>query len=381
MPSKLLTSAVPEYNWPTSRPSDPLLTQPIGLSEIQEPKDLAKTWMSMLATPNNCSRHAVYNQYDSTVRADTVVHPGSDAGVVRVKTDQGHEKAIAITLDCNSRFCAIDAERGTALSLAEACRNIAATGATPIGISDCLNMPSPEVPETMWQIAHSIKGLGEAARAFDVPVVSGNVSLYNQTHGQGIQPTPLLAVVGLLADASKAIDSTFKNDGDVVFLLGETKESDLGGSSYLAEIHNIERGALPELDYELEKRTCDCVRFLIEKKLLSSCHDVSQGGLAVTLAEACFSDYLPPRGVSVTPIIRKEMRRDALLFSESGARFLISCSPSNAETVRKLVTEHSVLITAEGTVGGTTIEVKHVAAIPAAAYQAWHQGLDHLFKD
>lgn len=382
MPSKLLTSAVPEYNWPTSKPSDPLLNQSVLLSEIPEPKDLAKTWMSMLAAPNNCSRHAVYNQYDSTVRADTVVHPGSDAGVVRVKTDQGREKAIAITLDCNSRFCAIDAERGTALSLAEACRNIASTGATPIGISDCLNMPSPEVPETMWQIAHSIKGLGEAARAFDIPVVSGNVSLYNQTHGQGIQPTPLLAVVGLLEDASKAIGSTFKSDGDVVFLLGETNEADLGGSSYLAEVHKIERGALPDLDYELEKRTCDCVRLLIEKRLLSSCHDISQGGLAVTLAEACFSDYLPPRGVSLTPNSHSEIRGDALLFSESGARFLISCNPAHADTVRKLVAEHSVVITAQGTVGGTSIEVKHVAAVPAgAAYQAWHQGLDQLFRD
>jgi phosphoribosylformylglycinamidine synthase len=168
----------------------------------------------------------------------------------------------------------------------------------------------------------------------------------------------------------------------VVFLLGETKESDLGGSSYLAEVHNIERGALPELDYELEKRTCDCVRFLIEKKLLSSCHDISQGGLGVTLAEACFSDYLPPRGVSLTLNSHTEMRGDALLFSESGARFLISCNPEHAETVRKLVTEHSVMITAQGTVGGTSIEVKHVAAIPSGvAYQAWHQGLDQLFRD
>jgi phosphoribosylformylglycinamidine synthase II len=382
MPSKLLTSAVPEYNWPTSKPADPMLTQPISLAEIPEPKDLANTWITMLSSPNNCSRHAVYNQYDSTVRSDTVVHPGSDAGVVRIKTDQGREKGIAITLDCNSRFCAIDAERGTALSLAEACRNIATTGATPIGISDCLNMPSPEVPETMWQIAHSIKGLGEAARAFDVPVVSGNVSLYNQTHGQGIQPTPLLAVVGLLNDASKAVGSTFKNDGDVVFLLGETKESDLGGSSYLAEIHRLERGALPELNYERETRACDCIRALIDKQLLSSCHDLSQGGLAISLAEACFSDYLPPRGVSLTPAANASIRGDALLFSESGARFLISCSPSQADAVRKLIAEHSITISAEGTVGGNTIEVKGIAAIPAAtAFQAWHNGLDQLFKD
>jgi phosphoribosylformylglycinamidine synthase II len=382
MPAKLLTSAVPEYTWPTAQPADPLLRAPISLAEIKQPSDLAATWTSMLSSPNNCSRHAVYSQYDSTVRADTVVHPGGDAGVVRIKSPQGSEKGIAITLDCNSRFCAIDAHRGTALSLAEACRNIAATGATPIGISDCLNMPSPEVPETMWQIANCIGGLGDAARAFDVPVVSGNVSLYNQTHGQGIQPTPLLAVVGLLADASRAVGSTFMADGDVVFLLGETKDSDLGGSSYLSEIHGIERGALPELNYELEKRSCDCVRSLINKGLVRSCHDISQGGLGVALAESCFSDYLPPRGATLKMTKPHDIRPDALLFAESGARFLVSCSKADADTVRAIVREFSIQISAEGTVGGDRIAIEGVASIPASeAYQAWHGGLEQLFKD
>ena len=381
MPAKLLTSAVPEYTWPTSRPADPALTRPLAISEIPEPQDLGKIWLALLASANNCSRHAVYNQYDSTVRANTVIHPGGDAGMVRVKAPHGAEKGISISLDCNSRFCAIDAERGTALSLAESCRNIAATGATPIGISDCLNMPSPEHPETMWQIAHSIKGLGEAARAFDIPVVSGNVSLYNQTHGQGIQPTPTLAVVGLLNDASKAVASTFKADGDVVFLIGETRESDLGGSAYLAEVHSIERGELPALDYDLEKRSCDAVRALIDAKLLQSCHDLSQGGLGVALAEACFSDYLPPRGVTVK-LARTQIRKDAALFSESGARFLISCKPEHAASVRSMITTHGLSITAEGVVGGHSITIDGVAQISSQdGFKAWYHGLDELFKD
>jgi len=382
MPSKLLTSAVPEYEWPTTPPSDSTITAPINLSEVAQPKDLPAAWLKMLSSPNNCSRHAVYSQYDSTVRANTVVHPGGDAGVVRIQSPNGKQKGVSISLDCNSRFCSIDAAKGTALSLAEGCRNIAATGALPIGISDCLNMPSPEVPETMWQIANSIRGLGEAARAFDIPVVSGNVSLYNQTHGQGIQPTPLLAIVGLLNDASLAVGSTFAKSGDTVFVIGETKESDLGGSSYLAELHGIERGALPELNYELEKRTCDCIRSLCEKRLLESCHDLSQGGLGVALAESCFSDYVSPLGVTLRVTQAHPIRPDALLFSESGARFILSCSPKNAAAVRAMIAEFSLLISAEGTVGGSEINVEGIASVTAAeAYKAWHSGLDIVFKD
>lgn len=381
MPAKLLTSAVPEYNWPTKAPSDPTLNASIDLSQIPLPKDLATTWRTLLASPNNCSRHAVYNQYDSTVRCNTVVHPGGDSGVVRIAAPNGREKGIAIAIDCNSRFCAIDAHKGTAHSLAESCRNIAATGAKPIGISDCLNMPSPEDPQTMWQIAGSIAGLGEAAREFDIPVVSGNVSLYNQTQGQGIQPTPTLAVVGLLDDASLAVSAAFKAAGDVVFVLGETKPSDMGGSAYLSEIHGIERGALPELNYEREKTSCDAVRELIAKKLLQSCHDLSQGGLAVALAESCFSDYSEPFGVRVT-LADTSLRGDVALFAESGARFIISCEPDKADQVRDSLAKSRVPISGEGRVGGTTIAIAGVAEILAnEAFKAWFSGLDQIFSE
>ncbi len=381
MPAHLLTSAVPEYNWPTKAPSDPTLQAPIDVNQIPIPKDLSQTWLSLLGSVNNCSRHAVYNQYDSTVRANTVNHPGSDSGLVRVLSSNGKEKGIAISLDCNSRFCSIDAKLGTAHSLAEGCRNIASSGATPIGISDCLNMPSPEIPETMWQIAGSIAGLGEAARAFDVPVVSGNVSLYNQTQGQGIQPTPTLAVVGLLDDASLAVSAGFKNDGDVVLLVGETRASDIGGSSYLADIHGIEKGALPELNYTLERKTCDTIRELISKKLLSSCHDLSQGGLAVALAECCFSDYAPPKGVTLS-LKDSSMRGDLALFAESGARFLISCEINSVDKVREIVKNAGLVVSGEGSVGGSEIAVSGLASISAqSAYSSWFNGLDHIFED
>jgi phosphoribosylformylglycinamidine synthase len=381
MPAHLLTSAVPEYNWPMKPPSDQNLNRPIALEEIPAPSDLGEAWLKLLGSPNNCSRHRVYSQYDSTVRCDTVVHPGGDSGLVRVAAPGGKEKGIAISLDCNSRYCAIDAQLGTAHSLAEGCRNVAATGATPIGISDCLNMPSPEVPEQMWQIAHSIKGLGEAARALGVPVVSGNVSLYNQTQGVGIQPTPTLAVVGLLDDANLAVGSTFKEAGDTVLLLGETNEADLGGSAYLAELHSLQRGALPAIDYDLEKRVCDLVREAIAKKLLRSCHDLSQGGLAVALAEGCFNQYSAPLGVKLTPRSAPK-RGDALLFAETGARFIISCEPSKREALLALCKERSIAITAEGVVGGDQITIEGVATLSATkANDSWQRGLDAIFND
>jgi len=380
IPAKLLTSAVPKYNWPMTPPSDPSIAAPINLESVPLPKDLGATWISLLASPNLCSRHPLYSQYDSTVRADTVVHPGSDAGVVRVRSASGKEKGIAITLDCNSRYCSIDAHNGTAHSLAEACRNIAATGATPLGISDCLNMPSPEDPKTMYQIAHCIKGLGEAARAFDVPVVSGNVSLYNQTQGQGIQPTPTLAVVGLLEDVHRAVPSHFKRSGDTILLVGATNPHEIGGSAYLATVHGIERGELPKLDYTLERSTCDGIRTLIDEKLLSSCHDISEGGLGIALAECCFKDYEAPLGAQLT-LISSAGRPDGLLFSETGARFIVSCSPKNTETVKAKLSTLGLTIGGEGTVGGSTIKVEGVAEIDAAkAFKAWFTGLDQIFE-
>ena len=380
IPAKLLTSAVPKYNWPMTPPSDPSLAAPIELESIPLPKDLGSTWISLLGSPNLCSRHPLYSQYDSTVRADTVVHPGSDAGVVRVRSASGKEKGIAITLDCNSRYCSIDAHHGTAHSLAEACRNIAATGAIPLGISDCLNMPSPEDPKTMYQIAHCIKGLGEAARAFDVPVVSGNVSLYNQTQGQGIQPTPTLAVVGLLEDVHRAVPSHFRRSGDTILVIGATNPNEVGGSAYLATTHGIERGALPKLDYALERTTCDGIRALINAKLLASCHDISEGGLGIALAECCFKDYDAPLGAHLT-LASNGGRPDGVLFAETGARFIVSCASENTAAVKAKLSALGLTVGGEGKVGGSTITVEGIAEIDAAkAFKTWFTGLDQIFE-
>lgn len=378
LPVSVLTSAVPQYRWPEEAPSDlnDRLSFPIG--SIDQPADLSKIWLELIGSQNLCSRAAVYNQYDSTVRSNTVIHPGGDSAVIRIKRDDKlPEKGIAVTLDCNSRYCAIEPRLGTALSLAEAIRNITAVGAVPIGISDCLNFGTPSKPHMMWQIAEAIRGLGDAARAFEVPIVSGNVSLNNETKGKAIFPTPMLAVVGLMKDASKAVTAFFKNDGDTIFVIGATKPNELGGSEYLAQFAGVEKGALPLLDYDLEIRTNRLICELIDKKLLQSSHDLSIGGLAIALTESCISQYgCKGAKIKATSFSGRE---DGLLFAETGARYLVSCRASDEENVRKMIVKAGLPITATGTVGGKNIEIEGITSIRVdEAFQRWSTGLDNL---
>lgn len=378
IPVAVLTSAVPEYRWKERKPAEYDLNISFNANDLPEPENLSQVWMSLLGSVNMCNRRPVFQQYDSTVRTNTVIHPGSDAAVVRVKNITGDiEKGIAMTCDCNSRYCYIDPRAGTALSLAEACRNIAAVGARPIGISDCLNFGSPQREEGMWQIAESIRGLAEAARTFEVPIISGNVSLYNETKGRPIFPTPMLAVVGLIDDASKCVPSQFQKPGDKILLIGSIESINIGGSEYLAQHAKIEKGALPALNYDQEMKVCDLIRELIDKRLLRSCHDVSDGGLACALSECCFGVYSAIGAkLKLDPWTG---RKDTLLFSESGPRFLVSCNPIREKEIAKIAESRGVKITAQGEVGGDTVEVSDYARLDLnKAYEAWNIGLKSL---
>lgn len=376
MPVDAVTSGVPEYRWPIAEPAD-FKERTADIPKPAEPRDLSAVWLKMIGSENLCARIPVYRQYDSTVRTNTVIHPGSDAGLIRIKSE-GIEKGVAVKLDCNSRYCGIDPKLGAALSLAESCRNVSAVGALPIGASDCLNFGSPEEPEGMWQIAKAIEGLGEACRAMDVPIVSGNVSLYNETKGERILPTPTLAVVGLISDASKAKDCQFKEIGDLVFVIGRTDPLEIGGSEYLAQIHGLERGRLPCLDYALELKTNAAVRALAAEDLIKSCHDISAGGLAAALAECCLGQYRSI-GARIEPEKPLLGSRAGLIFAETGARFIISAAPALEAQVRAKLGELGITIEYSGLVGGYSIRIADWAEINLdQANKVWLNGLAEL---
>lgn len=375
---ELLTDSVPPAKWPEAAAADSRQQPLFEIDALPIPSNVAETWLGVIGSVNCCSRRPVFDQYDATIRSNTVIHPGGDAAVIRIKESPGGKRGVAMTLDCNSRYCGADPRQGAALSLAEACRNLAAVGAEPIGLSDCLNYGSPQRPECMTQIAEGIRGIGEAARAFEVPVVSGNVSLYNETLGNPILPTPMLAVVGLIDDVTHCVPSNFQRDGDLVLLVGTTNEGELGASEYAAWQAGIERGAPPRLDYELEKKTNACMRALIRDGLLHSCHDLSAGGLGVALVEACIGSY-SSRGVTLRPAQRAS-RPDAYLFAESGARFLISFAPSHERVVRECILGAGLTVDADGVTGGAAIAIEGIATLElAAAETAWRGGLESLF--
>ncbi len=301
--------------------------------EIKEPEDYNEAIMKLLTSPNLCSKEWVYKQYDHMVRTSTVVKPGSDAAVIRIR---GTKKGIALTVDCNSRYCYLDPRLGSSIAVVEAARNLVCSGAKPLAITDGLNFGSPEKPDRFWQFREAVIGIGEACRELDTPVISGNVSFYNETESQAIYPTPMIGMVGVIEDIDKSCTMDFKAEGDIVILLGETKP-EMGGSEYLSRLHGLEKGAVPRLSFGLEKKLQAFILTAIEKDLLRSAHDISEGGLAIALAEGCME-----KGLGVDIQIQSKLRGDAVLFSESQSRFVVSCSSGDLNELQQLMTQQEI---------------------------------------
>ena len=274
----------------------------------------------MLASPNVAEKSWIWTQYDHMVQSNTVQRPGGDAAVMRVK---GTTKGIAMKSDVNPFFCMFDPYRGGAIAVAEAARSIAATGARPLAITDCLNFGNPEKPEVMAQFEAAVRGIADACRALDVPVVSGNVSLYNETDGRAIPPTPTVGMVGLMEDVGKHVRAAFRRAGDLVAVLGTTRD-ELGASEFLRTIRGRDEGPCPEVDLDAEKRLVDLLAALAEKGLVASAHDVSDGGLAVAIAESAMQGSL---GASFS--LEPGVRMSAFLFGETTGRAVISFAPEN----------------------------------------------------
>jgi phosphoribosylformylglycinamidine synthase len=301
--------------------------------------DLTDSLKALLSSPNICSKHWVYEQYDTMVRTNTAVLPGADAAVIRVKETR---RAIAMCLDGNGRYVGTDAKEGAKLTVAEAARNVVCVGATPIAVTNCLNFASPERPEVMRSFSDVVDGMTEACEAFDTPVVSGNISFYNETEGKGILPTPVIGMVGLIEDTRKIITQGFKSEGDVIAILGVTKD-DLSVTEYAHTVLGrttdeiISTGKLPHLDIDLEKRVQATVLKLADDQLLRSAHDCSDGGLAVSIAECCFSSLGRKAVGAEIDLKANGLSNESLLFAETPSRVVISVAPEHLERVREIV--------------------------------------------
>ncbi len=315
--------------------------------------------VALLASPNICSRAWIWRQYDHQVQANTVVLPGADAAVLRIgDTGRGEmsKRGIAVSTDCNGRYCYLDPYVGAQLALAESMRNLACVGAEPAAITDCLNFGNPEKPEVFYTFEQAVSGLADACKYYGLPVVSGNVSFYNESFGTAIYPTPAVGIVGVLEDISVALTPAFKQEGDVIILVGETT-GELGGSEYLKVVHSLVAGRPPALDLELEGAVQAAVRQCVQERLLSSAHDLSEGGLAVCLAECSIAG-----GKGANVVLDDDLAPHESLFAESASRILVSVDPAHVEEVFDVLLQHEVPYSVIGEVGGTRFSVDTIVA-------------------
>jgi phosphoribosylformylglycinamidine synthase II len=329
LPVDIVIEKAPVYNRPTKEPPYIKEITELDLSSLSLPEDYNQVLVQLLNSPSLASKRWVYRQYDHMIGTNTVVFPGADAAVIRIK---GQPQGLALTVDGNSRYCYLHPLRGGMIAVAEAARNLVCTGAQPVAISDCLNFGSPEDPHIMWQFAQVIEGMSQACQALQTPVVSGNVSFYNQTEDKNIYPTPVVAMVGLLEDHRCHCTPYFKESGDVIILLGESYE-ELGGSEYLALIHKLERGMPPLLDLDREISVQSTCLEAIKKGFIKSAHDCSEGGLAFALAESCLN---PNKLFGVDISLQSQIRADAFLYGESQSRIIISAAEDAVEQIGKI---------------------------------------------
>ena len=347
----VLGGGAPVYTRETKEPEYLKSLKAFDFSSLAEPKDLTEVFEKVFSSPNIASKKWVYEQYDSMVRTNTVVGPGCDAAVVYLKDTN---KALAMKTDCNGRYVYLNPKEGTKIAVAEAARNIVCSGGVPLGVTNCLNFGNPYKPEIYWQFKQAIEGMGEACRFFNTPVTGGNVSFYNESPNTAVYPTPTIGMVGLIEGLEKVTTSFFKNEGDLIYIIGEDFE-ELGGSEYLKIIHNKVVGDSPKLDLNVEKKLHGSVLELIEKKLILSAHDISEGGIICALAECCIINEENPIGAEVT--IPVKAREDFSLFSESQSRIIVSINQNSKNEFEELLKAQKQPFTFLGRTGGNQLKV------------------------
>jgi phosphoribosylformylglycinamidine synthase len=364
LPVKLLTDGAPVRRLVAFAPEPPF---GLDIDALPPAADVGAALLRLLASPNLSSRRGVFRRYDHMVGDSTVIPPGGDAAMLRVK---GTRLGLAMTTDCNARYCHLDPHLGAQLAVAEAARNIIATGARPLAVTDCLNFANPDRPEVYWEMEETIAGLAYACRALEVPVVSGNVSLYNDSNGESaIYPTPVIGMLGVIDDYGKRLSAGFRSDGDFVLLIGSS-HNDLGGTEYLKVEHGYVAGRPPALDLTREQAVNRLVLAAAQNGFLHSAHDCAEGGMLVALAECCLLGGIGVR----CPAIRPEppLRLDAAFFGESPSRYIVSVPSRAMPELQSLARRHHVELSLLGLAGGATLEFEGQMKLSLAELrQAW----------
>jgi len=386
LPVGPLTEGAPRYERPMKPMAALAALHAFDPLSLPEPADLGATLRDLLGRPSIASKEWVYRQYDHMVRLVGAVRPGGDAALVRLAVgDPRHaRKGIALSVGANGRWCYLDPHLGAMHAVAECARNIACVGGEPLAITDCLNFGNPEKPEIMWQFAECVRGIADACRALGTPVVSGNVSLYNETEGRAILPTPTVAMVGLVEPVEQTCTSHFKRAGDLVVLVGALR-GEAGGSEYLAML-GTEAGRPPSLDLAREKAVQATVRRAVREGLLASAHDCSDGGLAVALAECCMMAEPPPGGgappwIGAALRVPFPARKDLVLFGEDASRVVVSLRHQDLPRLSAIAGEEGAPLVQLGAVGGDRLEIQGALSVPVAELaRAWREGIPRILR-
>lgn len=371
-----LGGGAPVYHREYKRPPYLDKVQNNTLKNLKPVDNLQKAFLKIFASTNLTSKKWVYHQYDHMVRTNTAIIPGGDASVVRIK---GTNKAISMKTDGNARYVYLNPQRGGQIAVAEAARNIVCTGAEPLAITDCLNFGNPYDPEVFYMFREAVAGLGEACKVFNTPVTGGNVSFYNESPESAVYPTPVVGMVGLIEDISYMTPAYFRDEGDLICLVGQTKP-EIGGSEFLKEYYGLVTGDCPTIDLEIEKKTQQTVLEAIRDGWIKSVHDLSDGGLAVALAESCIMNEDKFKGAQIS-IKEKNLLPEYRLFSESQSRFLLSINPIHKDKIEKLFSQMSIEISFIGKAGGDSLNINNWIDVPLKTLeQIYYQAIPEIMN-
>jgi phosphoribosylformylglycinamidine synthase len=372
----VLGGGAPVYIRDAREPEYLKKTRSLDVESLPLPQDWNEVFLRLLMSPNIASKRWVYTQYDHMVRTNNVMLMEGDAGVVLLK---GTSKALSMKTDCNGRYVYLSPYMGGVAAVTEAARNVVCTGAQPIAITNCLNFGNPYDPEIYWQFREAVRGIGDACRVFETPVTGGNVSFYNGSPTSTVYPTPVIGMLGLIEDLSWVRSSAFQTSGDFVVLLGKVPSGHLGGTEYLSVVHGRTAGEAPPIDMLFERRLQHATLAGIRRGLIRSAHDVSDGGIAIALAECCVANSEKPIGVRVR--LEGTMRKDAQLFGEDQARIIVTVGEANLGALKALSTSHNIGCQVLGRVGGDRVEIGEEVSVDLGEVGSrYYGGLENALR-